>query len=104
MTDLSAAAQLLAKTAVGILEQRYPGWLWAVRVDETGGVMEVRSLRIPGRWGFLMHIGKIDPEGRAIWRAGGELLERYRMRRGSWKAGDTMTMRRDALKQAVPDV
>jgi hypothetical protein len=106
MTDLpvAAAAELLAKTSVGILEQHYPGWMWAVRVDDVGGVMEVRSMRIPGRWGFLLHLAKIDPEGRAIWRAGGELLERYGLKRSAHRPGVTLDIKRDQMQMAVPDV
>jgi hypothetical protein len=73
-------------------------------VDDVGGVMEVRSMRIPGRWGFLLHLAKIDPEGRAIWRAGGELMERYGLKRSAHRPGMTLDLKRDQAHMAVPDV
>jgi hypothetical protein len=99
----TVAAELLAKTAVAILERHYPDWGWAVRVDDLGGVMEVRSMVIPGKWGFLLKIRSIDPEGKTIMRAGGELLERYRLRRGRRKPGATQELMRDFKGMAVPD-
>jgi len=99
----TVAAELLAKTSVAILEKHYPDWGWAVRVDDIGGVMEVRSTAIPGKWGFLLKLKDIDYEGKTIMRAGGELLERYRLRRGARRPGDTQMLRRDRKGQAVPD-
>lgn len=105
MLPVNAAAELLATTAVGILERHYPGWGWAVRVDDVGGVLEVRPTAIPtGRFGFLLHLKNVDYEGKAIMRAGGELLERYRLRRGRRKPGATQELRRDFRGVAVPDV
>ena len=84
---ISGYAQTLARNLIATLEQHYPLYtgLWRVTVNEQGGVIEVNNMAISGRYGFLMHISKIDSEGRKVVRAGGELLDRYGLPRS--KAG-----------------
>jgi hypothetical protein len=80
---LSGASMTLARNLIARLEHAYPAFTgyWRVSVNEVGGTIEVTNLMLSGRMGFLMHIAKIDPEGRKVVRAGGELLERYRVAR-----------------------
>ena len=80
---LSGASQTLANNLIARLESAYPNFTgaWRVCVNESGGTIEVTNLLLSGRMGFLMHIKSIDPEGRKVVRAGGELLERYRIAR-----------------------
>ena len=77
-SDLAAALALKAR-----LESAYPHFAgaWRVCVNEPGGVIEVTNMMLSGRMGFLMHTKRIDPEGRKVVRAAGELLERYRIAR-----------------------
>lgn len=81
---LSPASYKLATDLIARLDQAYPAFagVWRVSVNEKGGVIEVTNLALSGKMGFLMHIQNLDPEGRKVVRAGGELLERYRIRRG----------------------
>ena len=37
-----------------------------------------------GNWGFVMHSDKIDGDYKSVMRAGGEILERYNQKRGSF--------------------
>jgi hypothetical protein len=101
--DIEAASHLLTKTAADILERHYPGWGWMVGLDLQGGVMDVRCARLPGPYGFRLKLSGIDYEGRSIMRAGGEFLERYRMRRGAYRPGATFVIERDFLNNPVPD-
>lgn len=80
---LSGYAHTIARNIIGRLEEHYPAFTgyWRVSVNEMGGTIEVTNLLLSGRWGFLMHIAKIDAEGRKVVRAAGELLERYRISR-----------------------
>jgi len=84
-TPLSGAADSLARNLVARLNATYPAFdgLWQVHVNEQGGVIEVVNLALSGKWGFLMHIAKIDSEGRKVVRAAGELLERYSISRSN---------------------
>tara|TARA_R100000656_G_scaffold34554_1_gene29585 strand:+ start:362 stop:727 length:366 start_codon:yes stop_codon:yes gene_type:complete len=69
----------VAKNVAEHLEKKYPGWLWAVHVMD--GVVVVKSMRLSGNWGFVLHEDKIDNDYRAVVLAGGELLERFKMKR-----------------------
>lgn len=86
---LSGASQTLARNLVARLESAYPAFTgaWRVSVNEVGGVIEVTNMMLSGKTGFLMHITKIDAEGRRVVRAGGELLERYRIARSGATTG-----------------
>ena len=104
MSDVSAASAVLAKQSLATLEKHYPGWGWSVEVDDVQGTMVVRVGRIAtGKWGFMLHIKKVDPEGRAVMRAGGEILERYRMHRRGYRPGDSRLILRDQRGLAVAD-
>lgn len=80
---ISGAGETLARNLIATLELHYPSFtgFWRVTVNEPGGIIEVTNLMLSGRYGFLMHINKIDAEGRKVVRAAGELLERYRLSR-----------------------
>ena len=71
-----AAAHTTAKNVAEHLEKKYPGWLWAVHVMD--GLIAVKSMRLSGNWGFVLHEDKIDNDYKAVTNAGGEILERYR--------------------------
>lgn len=65
------------------LDRAYPAFngYWRADVDPVGGVIHVTNRLLSGKWGFIMHITKIDPEGRKVVRNAGELLERFRIAR-----------------------
>ena len=69
----------VAKNVAEHLEKKYPGWAWAVHVMD--GVVVVKSMRLSGNWGFVLHEDKIDNDYKAVVMAGGELLERFKMKR-----------------------
>ena len=48
------------------------------------GVAVVKSMRLSGNWGFVLHEDKIDNDYKAVTRAGGEILERYRQSTNSF--------------------
>jgi|TARA_R100000049_G_C1952208_1_gene100986 hypothetical protein len=74
--------QTLAKNVAEILEKKYPGWFWAVNVMD--GVVAVKSLRLSGNWGFVIHADKIDNDYKLVVMAGGEILERFKQQRGKF--------------------
>jgi hypothetical protein len=82
-----ASTVLLVKRCGDILETNFPGWAWAISPDERGGVITIRSMRLDARYGYLLHIAKIqdDVQLKAVLRAGGELLERAGVPRGKYK-------------------
>lgn len=75
----------LARVMAEALHKAYPGHLWAVTCEGDKGIATVRNLMLAGNWAFVLHLNKIysisDWE-KTVIRAGGEMLERFRQRRG----------------------
>lgn len=91
----SASLVLIVKGAADTLERHYPGWLWAIQPDERGGVVNILSMRLSGKWGYTLKVGTLqaDVNHREVVRAGGELLERFGFRaagydREAWRHKD----------------
>ncbi len=76
---------LMAKTMAEALHQAYPGHLWAVSCDGKTGMADVRNMALSGNWGFRLKLNQIYSASefkKNVLRAGGEILERYRLARG----------------------
>ena len=90
------------------LDRAYPSFngMWRIAVNEAGGVITVTNMLLSNKNGFVMHIDKIDPEGRKVVRYAGELLERFRISRA--RHADVMTQivdnKRDFRGELVADV
>jgi len=80
--DFNIYDHALAKNVAEKLEEKYPGWLWAVHVMD--GIVGVKSMRLSGNWGFVIHQDKIDNDYKIVVNAGGEILERFRQQRGKF--------------------
>lgn len=80
--QLSMGELDLMKRAFNVLDQAYPGFMWAVGV--TDGILDIRCLDLDGQWGYTIHhcntYSASDLDKR-VRNAGGEILERYRQRR-----------------------
>jgi hypothetical protein len=79
--DIEANDYILARNMAETLNRHYPGHLWAVTCEGDKGIATVRNLRLSGRWGFILKLREMDKNMRCVMRAGGELLERYRLAR-----------------------
>lgn len=77
--------EILAKQAADMLNKHYPGHLWAVNVnsDEKGGIMVIKNFSVSFRYGYTLHLTKLDVDMKKVMRAGGEILERAKMHRGT---------------------
>lgn len=86
----TACDEILAKRASELLNRHYPGYLWAVNVnsEEKGGVMFIKNFSISYRYGYTLHIEKLDNKLNKVVMAGGEILERARMKRGTWNGSN----------------
>lgn len=79
----------LAKRATAVLMQHYPKHLWAVNVDNHGGIITVKNLAFSGNWGYVIKLSQLTMSSlKEVVMAGGEILERYNQRRGTcdWEA------------------
>lgn len=73
----------LARAVGGMLNSHYPGHAWYVEVNHKQGVVMINIPVLMGQQRYVvkLHTLKSDPGMRSIVRAGGEILERYRMPR-----------------------
>jgi hypothetical protein len=82
----TANDHLMAKTMADALVAQYPPpHLWAVSADSRTGLCIVRNLLLSGNMGFVIKMPAIYSASAFkadVVRAGGELLERYRLRAG----------------------
>lgn len=82
----TACDEILAKRAAEVLNKHYPNNLWAVNVnsEQSGGVMIIKNFAVSYRYGYVLHLNKLDNKLLKVVRAGGEILERAKMKRGEW--------------------
>jgi len=75
---------LLAKRASELLNRHYPLHLWGVFVNSEaqGGVLQIKNFSVSYRYGYTLHLTTLTDQ--KIIQAGGEILERAAMKRGSW--------------------
>lgn len=107
MESFLAGAQdlSLSRRAGEVLEKHYPGYMWAVHADTNGGVLFIHNLALHGKWGFQINLRKAysDPSLKCVIAAGGELLERYRMKRGKFDSDAWRNAPKDVMGQLVGD-
>ena len=110
ITDIEsmvASANLinLIKRAGETLERHFPRWLWQLRPDEHGGIVDIFSLRLSARLAYTLHLPTLqnDPNLRCIVKAGGEILERFGFRRVPYSYAE-WRRREQLLGQFIPDV
>ena len=94
MTDIAAEDQItandmvLAKEMADALFAHYPGHLWGVTVDGKQGMAYIRNLSLSGKYGYKLRLVanySASEFRKRVIRAGGEILERYRLDRGPVK-------------------
>lgn len=96
----------LAKRIAESLHRHYPDHLWGVGADAASGVVKVMNLRLSGRWGFILKIRDLayeDEIEREAKRAGGELLERYRLSRGRYRPSEYEALPSTPLGELICD-
>lgn len=87
--EISANDLVTAKNMADLLHKQYPGHLWAVTCDWKQGVATIRNLALSGIWGYVIKLRDhfsataLDHE---VKKAGGEILERFKLARGKANA------------------
>lgn len=98
---------LMAKEMAEALNAAYPGHMWAVACDGKIGFADVRNLALSGNHGFRLALDKIysasDFKMRVI-RAGGEVLERYRVSRGKASQDQYSSLKSDFAGRYLADL
>ena len=75
-----------AKDMAEALHEAYPDHAWAVTCEGRTGLATVRNMSLAGNWGFVLHLKTLSSASdwkKKVIMAGGELLERFRLRRGA---------------------
>lgn len=101
----SGALQNVTKRAGAALEKKYRGWWWLLNPDENAGVFYIYSLRLSGEWGYVVKIKDIqDAPAKTAIMAGGEILERYGIRRGKYDRELLKGKLQDLRGNYIPDI
>jgi hypothetical protein len=100
-SNFTATERTQAKNAMAVLAKHYPGFFWSVEIK--GGMMQVTNRNLSGRWGFFIPLAKLSGDYKELVTAGGELLERYRVRRGRADLEKLMHLERDFSNNFVFD-
>jgi hypothetical protein len=76
---------VIAKNMADLLHKHFPGHLWGVQCRGDQGVAMVWNLSLSGQWGFVIKLGDVfsaTDMDKKVLMAGGEVLERYKVKRG----------------------
>ncbi|MDD2989812.1 MAG: hypothetical protein PHI64_12720 [Zoogloea sp.] len=106
LPQLNANDLILAKEMAEALHQAYPKHLWAVTAEGEKGICTIRNLALSGQWGYVLHIPKIYSMSsfkQKVLRAGGEILERYRLTRGVASEDQLADLRLDHAGNVLGD-
>ena len=103
--DLPTVAELyLARRITEVLQKHYRGHLWGVNVRRS--VATIHNFSLSGNYGYVLHVEKIKGEDdlkRGVVRAGGEILERYRLERGMVNGDQLRGLKRDFAGRPIFD-
>lgn len=83
--DVEALDFAMARDMAEVLHAIYPDHAWAVTCEGEKGIATVRNLALAGNWGFVLKLADLYSASnwkKLVVRAGGELLERFMLRRG----------------------
>lgn len=103
---LSSTLVVLVKEIANTLEKRYPGWWWTINPDPVAGVIYIYCLRLSGHYGYTMKIAEIEKDDglKDVIEAGGQILERYGIRRGKYKRELLQGKLTDLRGDFIPDI
>jgi hypothetical protein len=94
----------LARDGMALLHKHYPGWHWAIQINQFGGMMNIFNLHLHDTWGFAIRIieAERDPSRNIFVKAGGDILERFKMPRRGIDFSLLVTMKRDLRGRGIP--
>lgn len=78
------------KNITEVLQQHYSGHVWGVALSDDCSMTYIRCFSVSGEMGYSLHTDKLsgDELKRKAIRAGGEILERYKMSRGMYRGDE----------------
>jgi hypothetical protein len=82
----------MAKDIAETLFEKYPGYMWGVNVKS--GIALIKCLNVSSLWGFVLKYKDISGDAnfrkKEVIRAGGEILERAKLKRGEREYGSSV--------------
>ena len=97
---------VMAKSMAELLHRHYPGHLWAITCEGAKGIATVRNLYLSGQWGFVLKLPEIYSASafeKEVKMAAGELLERYRISRGTFRPDEHANLSANFAGHFTPD-
>lgn len=97
---------VMARYLADRLTATYPGWLWGVNVDGATGMCDIKNFNLSGNWGYRLKLKEVYSSSSLeadVVRAGGEILERYRQRRGKFNGATYEDLRVNAAGIPIGD-
>lgn len=104
--EINANDLVMAKQMADALHKHYPGHLWAVTCDGSKGIATIRSLDLSGNYGYVLKLSdgySASQFDQRVMRAGGEILERFKMARGRFDPDKYMEIQQTPTGQLVGD-
>ena len=83
------------------MRMMYPNYHWEIGMNQN--IVFIKNSTLNNRMAYHIHINKIDPEGKTLMRIGGEILERYNVRRGRGTYDEVELLERDILDNCTPE-
>lgn len=105
--EIPADDILYAKRWADLLTRHYPGHLWGVQVENRQGIVRIYHLQTSGDKAFILKLDDMFSAtdwDKKIMRAGGEILERHRLRRGQLDVEQWLDLPTDFAGRFKPDM
>ena len=102
--DIPILDQITAANMADTLHKHYPNYRWAVFVSGEQGIAKVYNLDLTGQHAWVLHLDVMFSAtdwDRRILRAGGEILERYRLARTRFDLDRWMSLPTDFAGRIV---
>lgn len=97
----SASMRILVHNVMLRLAKSFPGYEWLVSSNDQTGVIDIYLPEIGGNYAYTLHIAKLDPHLKKVIKAGGEILERYNLRRTKLSRAEMSDLARDFKGTAI---
>ena len=97
----SAGLRVLIHQVMKRLCKSFPGYDWLVSADDVGGTIDIYLPEMGGNMAYTLHIAKLDGHLKKVVNAGGQILERYGLRRDKMMVDDMAILERDFKGVAI---
>lgn len=80
----------------------FPGHAWRASLNQT--MMSIFCDSLSSTHCYTAHLSEFDPEGRKLYSMGAEILERFGMTIGPAVKAEYVTVKRDFVGNAIPEL